>query len=185
MKNKINKERLLPKTGETQRLLIKDAVMEECEKLQLVNEASDYIEKWVGWKTPSNYMFTTLTEGNLPPGGKKECFQVKSIYHKQTEEIIGVMEIYNGYPSKEVLAIGWIFILPSYQKDGYAKEALNLIFEEAKKVNYKKVGLGVHLKNWPAIRFWHKLGFNTIVKIIGDEVHSESTFASIILEKNL
>ncbi len=75
--------------------------------------------------------------------------------------------------------------MPSYQKDGYAKEALTYIFEEAKKVNYKKAELGVHLKTWPAIRFWHKLGFHTIVNIIGDEVHSESTFASIILEKNL
>jgi hypothetical protein len=38
MENKINEERLLPKTGETQRLLIKDSVMEEFEKLQLVKK---------------------------------------------------------------------------------------------------------------------------------------------------
>lgn len=180
-----NAVRMLPKTGETQRLIIKDSVMEECEKLQEVNEASDYIEKWVGWKTPSDYVYTTLTQGNLPPEGKKERFQAKTIYQKDTGKIIGVIELYNGYLSEDVLAIGWIFILPEYQKSGYAKEAMNLIFEEAKRADYKKLELGVHLKNWPAIRFWHKLGFDKIVKIDGDEVHSENTFASLILEKDL
>jgi len=44
--------RLIPGSGETPRLFIRDSVLEECGKLQEINEASDYIEKWVGWKTP-------------------------------------------------------------------------------------------------------------------------------------
>jgi GNAT superfamily N-acetyltransferase len=186
MKTEVDYKKCLgSEVGETERLIIKNSVMDECEKLQLINEASDYIEKWVGWKTPSDYAFITLTEGNLPPGGEKEYFKAKTIYLKQTNEIIGVLELYYGYPSKEVLCIGWLFILPLYQKMGYAQEVINYIFWEAKKENFSKIQLGVHLKNWPAIRFWHKVGFDKIIAIDGDDVHSENTFASIILQRNL
>ncbi len=178
-------ERHFPSEGQTDRLIIKNSVLEECETLQLVNEASDYIENWVGWKTPSNYAFLTLTDGNLPPEGKKEQFYAKSIYIKQTNEIIGALELYNGYPTPEVLWIGWLFILPKYQRAGYAKEVVKYICAEAKQAGFEKVRLGVHLKNWPALRFWHAMGFDKIIKIAGDEVYSETTFASAVLEKAL
>lgn len=168
---------------ETTRLIIKDSVLDECEVLQAINESSDYIENWVGWKTPEDYAFKTLTEGNLPPGGDKKNFRAKTIYLKETYEAIGVIEAY--CETKETLVIGWLFILPKYQKQGYAREATCQIFDEAKKQNFKKIELGVHLKNWPAIRFWYAMGFDRIVGIIGDDIYSEKTFASIILEKDL
>ena len=52
-------------------------------------------------------------------------------------------------------------------------------------MNYKKIRLGVHLKNWPALRFWTKIGFDKIIDIVGDELYSADTFASVILEKAL
>lgn len=171
--------------GETERLIIRNSVLEECEKLQRINEASDYISNWVGWKTPSKYAYLTLTQGNLPPNGDKKYFKAKTIYLKQTNEVIGVLELYNGYPSRDVLSIGWLFIHPEHQKMGYAKETVNYVFEEARRAHFKKIRLGVHLKNWPAIRFWHKNGFDKIVNIVGDDVHSDNTFASIILEKSV
>jgi ribosomal protein S18 acetylase RimI-like enzyme len=171
--------------NETARLVIKDSVIEECDQLQKVYEASDYIEKWVGWKTPPNHALTTITEGNLPPDGKKENFRVKTIVLRQTNEIIGVLELYRGFPSKDVLCIGWLFILPEYQKMGFAKEVVDHIISEAKRENFRGIRLGVHLKNWPALRFWHKAGFDNIAAIIGDEVHSENTYASIALQMNL
>lgn len=171
--------------SETARLIIQDSVIEECEKLQKVNEASDYIEKWVGWKTPPNYAVKTLTEGNLPPDGKKEFFKAKTIYQQQTNDIIGVLELYNGYPTKDTLCIAWFFILPTYQKMGYAKEVIDHIISEAKNDGFRSIQLGVHLKNWPALHFWQKAGFNKIVNIVGDAVHSENTFATIILRKDL
>ncbi len=180
-----NSIRSFPTQGETARLLIKDSVLEECEKLQAVNEASDYLEKMVGWKTPANYALVTLTEGNLPPEGVKEQFYAKSIYLKQTNEMVGVLELYSGYPTHDTLFIGWLFILPQCQRAGYAKEVVNYICSEAKQVAFGKVRLGVHLKNWPALRFWHAMGFDKLMKIAGDEVYSETTFASAILEKTL
>lgn len=52
-----NSVKCFPSEGQTDQLIIRNSVLEECERLQLVNEASDYIENWVGWKTPSNYAF--------------------------------------------------------------------------------------------------------------------------------
>jgi GNAT superfamily N-acetyltransferase len=176
---------IISEKGETDRLLITDSNISECEALQKINESSDYIEQWVGWKTPSDYAIKLFTEGNLPPDGKKERFRAKSIYLKQTGDIIGVLEVYHGYPLEEILCIGWLFIHPDFQRKGYAKEVLEYIYNEAKKANYKKVRIGIVLKNWPAIRFWQKNGFCTIVDIVGDEIYSESTFASIILEKDI
>lgn len=176
---------IISEDGETDRLLIKDSVLSECEELQTINESSDYIEEWVGWKTPADYAIKLLTEGNLPPGGKKERYRAKSIYLKQTCEMVGVLEVYHGYPLEEVFCIGWLFIHPDFQKKGYAKETLDYICNEAKKASYKKIRIGIVLKNWPAIRFWHKNGFCMVVDIVGDEIYSESTFASIILEKDI
>lgn len=139
---------------ETRRLMIKDSEMEECEILQAINEASDYIEKWVGWKTPPDYAYKTLTEGNLPPGGDQKNFRTKTVYLKNPHEAIGVIEAYCGYPTSETFIIGWLFIHPRYQKQGYAREAAQQIFQDAKNYGFKKIRLGVHLKNWPALRFW-------------------------------
>ena len=179
MKYKI---RLIPDYGETNHLEIRESLIEECDKLQEINEASDYIEKWVGWKTPKDYVLKTMAEGNLPPGGKKELFKLMSIYLKETEAIIGVVELYHGYPTTADLCIGWLFIHPQHQKQGYAKEVFRYISEEAEKAGFTKIRLGVHLKNWPALRFWHKVGFDRIADIVGDAEHGTDTNASVILE---
>lgn len=174
--------RLIPGSGETSRLTISDSLIEECYKLQELNEASDYIEKWVGWKTPKDYVLKAMTEGNLPPGGKKELFKLMSIYLKGTGEIIGVTELYHGYPTIDALCIGWFFIHPKYQRQGYAREVFRYIAEEAEKSYFTKIRLGVHLKNWPALGFWYKVGFDRIADIVGDAEHGADTNAPIILE---
>ena len=107
---------------------------------------------------------------------------MKSICLKAAEEIIGVVELYHGYPTADALCIGWLFIHPDYQKQGYAKEVFGYISEEAAKAGFSRIILGVHLKNWPALRFWHRVGFDRIVDIVGDDEHSEDTNASVILE---
>ena len=65
------------------------------------NEASDYAMK-------------LLTDGNLPPNGEKERYRAKSIYLKHTCDMIGVLEVYHGYPLEEILCIEWLFIYPNF-----------------------------------------------------------------------
>ncbi len=175
----------IPGYGETVRLIIRDSILEECAELQALNEASDYIEKWVGWKTPKDYIEKALKEGNLPPGGKRENFAMKTICLRDSIEKIGVIELYHGYPLEDLLCIGWLFIHPSKQGLGYAKEAAAYLIAEARAAGYRGIRLGVHLKNWPALRFWQKIGFDKIIKFIGDETHSAESNATVILEQQI
>ncbi len=45
--------------------------------------------------------------------------------------------------------------------------------------------LGVALKNWPALRFWTRAGFDRIITVKGDEIFSESTSAFLVREEPL
>lgn len=74
---------------------------------------------------------------------------------------------------------------PAHQRQGYAQEVVEGTAEVARQIGYGAIGIGVQLKNWPALRFWTKQGFDKIVRIVGDAEHSESTFAAISLRKRL
>ena len=50
---------------------------------------------------------------------------------------------------------------------------------------FRRMRLCVSLKNWPGLRFWTQVGFQTIVKVAGDKVYSEAAFGYLILEKAL
>lgn len=175
---------LIPSRGETQRLIIKDSSIDECEALQRLNEISDYIADWVGEKIEPNYIYKCLTDGCLPPGGKKELYQSKSLYNTKGQ-LIGFSELYHGYPEEGVFYIGWLFIHPDHQHNGYAQEFVNYILHEASKIGFTEARIGVHLKNWPALRFWTQLGFDKILGVVGDKEHSEQSFSVLRLQKRL
>lgn len=176
---------LIPPEGETERLSVNNSTMDECSALQALNESSDYTADWVGSKVESDYVYKCLTEGNLPLGGKKELFQAKSIYKKSTHQLIGFAELYHGYPEKDVFYIGWLFIHPEYQHHGFAQEFVKYILSEATNIGFTKSRIGVHLKNWPAIRFWTQIGFDRILRVVGDKEHREKTFSVMALQKML
>ncbi|WP_405130652.1 hypothetical protein MHB43_24800 [Paenibacillus sp. FSL H8-0317] len=52
-------------------------------------------------------------------------------------------------------------------------------------LGYKEIRINVALKNWPALRFWIKSGFNQVSGIYGDLEHSDETFANTELIKAL
>jgi diamine N-acetyltransferase len=175
---------IIPPHGETERLIIRNSTLEECQALQELNEVSDYIADWVGTRTEPDYIRKCLNEGCLPPGGRKELYQSKSIYIKDSrQQLIGFSELYHGYPEKEVFYIGWLFIHPEHQQKGYAQEFVSYIISEASKIGFTEARIGVHLKNWPALRFWTQLGFDKILGIVGDKEHSEKTFSILRLQK--
>ncbi len=43
----------------------------------------------------------------------------------------------------------------------------------------------VALKNWPALRFWTKRGYNKAIKYHEDPIYGEDKFASFVLEKKI
>jgi len=170
----------------TNRLIIRDSVLEECGELQKIYNTSAYTHKWTGDNYEPNYIYSHMTDGvPLPPKGLKEYYKIKSIYRKDTLKIIGLIEIYHGHPDAKTFFVGFLFINPENQRKGYGQELVEYACRMVSDLKYAKAGIGVHLKNWPAVRFWTSCGFDKITKISGDAVHSEDTFCIMRLEKLL
>jgi hypothetical protein len=45
--------------------------------------------------------------------------------------------------------------------------------------------VAVGLKNWPALRFWTKQGYDTVTMIGGDQAYAADHYAVIELQKSL
>lgn len=134
-----------------------------------------------------DYMDKTFHHKDLPPieNASPEAHRLKVFCLKETQEIIGFLELYHGYAHEDMLWIGMFFMHPDHQKNGYGSEVLNVLEGEAIKQEYTHMGLGVYLKNWKGLRFWHHNGFNVIRGIYGDKEYSDNTFALMGLEKPL
>ena len=156
----------------TKQLLVKDAKKEE----ELITGNSD---------SSIEYFLKAIEEGHLPPNGCKENYKILSIYEKERQKIIGILELYHGYPDDKVLWIGQLLIEESRRKMGYGKEIIEILELEAKKCGFLKISIGVHLKNWSGIRFWKSVRFDKIIKVSGDFEYSKNTFAIMSLEKEL
>ncbi len=59
------------------------------------------------------------------------------------------------------------------------------LIKDAMETIYRKIGLGVHLKNWKALRFWTKAGFDKVIGIYGDKAFAQDNFSVIALERSL
>jgi diamine N-acetyltransferase len=66
-----------------------------------------------------------------------------------------------------------------------AQEIVNELLSILKGIKYNEVRANVALKNWPALRFWTKLGLNTINGNYGEKEHGTEKFADIVLSKHL
>ncbi|MBT4552392.1 GNAT family N-acetyltransferase [bacterium] len=179
------KMKLLSSEWQTENLLIKTSKLSECALLQkLYEEFREKLQPLDGQDPPAkNTMYKTLTEGDLPPNGKKENFQFMSILNGK--ETIGFLAIYHGYPEEDILQVPYLYIKKNYQNQGFGQKVIFKLFEEAKKAAYEKIQLVVGVKNWPGIRFWLKMEFDKILNISGDKKYSHNSFADLHLEKKL
>lgn len=180
-------EKIKNKNWETNRLILSEAVLEEADRLQKICENWENKEIIEGSDFESDYIYKCITEGDLPPipQGNKENYRLKSIYLKDIGKIIGFTDIYYGYPSEDTVWISIFLIDKGYRKNGYAQEAMACLVSRFKRKGYKKVGIGVQLKNWTALRFWTKAGFNKVLGVFGDDTYGDNTYALIGLEKEL
>ena len=174
----------LPAQWKTTQLIVTDSQLEENLELQRVCDACAYIDEWTGLS--DRPILSILKDGDLPPNGSKEFFRLQSIRLVSTHQLIGYLEMYHGYPTADVFWIGMFGIDPQFHGQHYGQELINRLIELVRELQgYSKIGLGVALKNWPAIRFWVNAGFDRIIKISGDKTYSKDTFAFLSLEKAL
>jgi len=179
--------KVLPERAETENLIIRTACMEDKEELQAICDTWENKVLVEGEEFPPDYIAKCLTEGDLPPSPNAEManYRMKSIVLKETGKIIGFFDFYFGYPSEDTLWTSIFLVHKAYRKSGYGQEVIRYISTEARYAGFSKLGVGVYLKNWAALRFWTKSGYDQVFGVFGDHIYSASTFALIGLEKKL
>ena len=178
---------LISSYWETERLFVRDALLDtDLYGLQKLWESTGYIGKYDGHpERKEDDMYTDLTEGDLPPGGTKEFFRVQPIFVKETSKMVGFITLYHGYPDGYTIWVTFLYVNSSKQKIGFGQEVIKQFAAEATKSGFHRLMLTVALKNWGAIRFWSKAGFDRIGGIYGDKDYGINTFAHLSLEKSL
>lgn len=171
----------IPSKWETENVRVEDITESDFKKIEEIHgEANSYFKK-LGRNDAINPIEIIKT-GILPKGVSRESYRIQAIWLEQ--KIIGFLEYYEGFPESDILFIASLYFCMDYQKCGFGQQVIKKFSEVAKELKYAKIRLNVYLKNWPAIRFWTKQGFNTIWKIYGDKTYSEETFASMEIEKS-
>lgn len=77
---------IMPSYLELSRLIIRDAILSDCDKLQEIANAGSYIDKWAGTTTAPNSIYKSITEGDLPPVPEagREYYSFKAICLKDS-----------------------------------------------------------------------------------------------------
>lgn len=174
---------LLPDTMYSDTIVLRKAHLSDCPDFLETAKVCHYMEEWTGEKTPTLAEFEkTVTHGDLPPGGRRELFKIYAVIENISGLTLGFCDVYHGYPTKNIFYIGSLYLHRRIQKKGYGQIITKMLQSEAVKAGYTSMRLGVHLKNWPALRFWTQAGFRKITKICGDSIYSPTTYSVIELE---
>ncbi len=172
---------------ETKRLYLSDSVLSECKELEKV--LLSWTDKKIieGTDSEPGYFEMCINNGDLPPirNASKDNYILKSIYLKEENKLIGYFDLYFGYPDTSCVWISIFVIDEDFRKKGYAQEAISYISDACKKNGFLKIGIGVYLNNWRALRFWTKSGFDKVIGIFEDGEYQENKYGVIGLEKLL
>ena len=117
----------------------------------------------------------------LPPNGLRERVRTFLLLNKEVMKTTGFLSMYLGYPKEQAFYIGSLFFRPSYQRKGYGQEVIKVIEKELLKEGYIEGRVAVGLKNWSALRFWSKQGYDKVTKMSGDKKYAPENFGTIEL----
>ncbi len=180
--------KVLADSWETDRLIVRDATMKDVPNLRNVFNACAYLGEWDNtFYEETEDAFIRLVSKSLGLNHTpKDIFKMQSVMLRGYDQIIGYFHLYHDAPLPRKVWISMFVLHPHFQKNRYGSELAYGLCSQLKQIGeYEAVWLKVGLKNWPALRFWVDMGWNTIVHYEGDTVHAENTMASIVLEKKL
>jgi RimJ/RimL family protein N-acetyltransferase len=182
---------MLPTHWSTDRLIMRDVVMEDAPRLLAVFNGNAHIGVWDTTFQPieqpemDGLVAASLAHRNT----RGDPFQMQAICRREgaeVGEIVGYYHIAYGVRRPEVVAIGMFVLDPPVQNQRYGSEVLAGLGGELRELpGYQAAWARVWLKNWPALRMWVKAGFDHIVEISGDKVLSADGQANVILEQDL
>ena len=151
--------------------------------LQALLDSTSYISEYSGF-TDNKTAEEEILEPDFPGNGKKENTRLECVYD-ENNEMINYCQYYKNYKNNKTIFLGGFFIKRNKQKNGLGKKILKLYEEKWKQEGYTEIILQVDIKNWVAIKFWYRNGYNKIVDWIGDFEYSAKTYAMLRLEKRI
>lgn len=169
---------------QTQQLTIQDAAAHDADDMQCVYDSCRYLLNWEGKAAQYDqfYMRKLLAKPDYPPNGHPDNLRIQTIRDKATGQIVGVLEVYHGYPADNCFWLSMLLIKKEFQSRGLGQEIMRALFQQVNNLAvFQYMQCSVYLKNWPGIRFWTQLGFNQIVKYYGDKEHGADDFAAMVL----
>ncbi len=180
--------KILPDRWGTERLIVRDAVMEDVPHLQNVFNACSYVGEWDNtFYEETEEAFTQLVSKSIKLNhSTEEIFKMQSVLLRGGENIIGYFHLFHDAPITHHVWISMFAVHPHFQKNRYGSELAYGIWDQFRSLGeYEAIWLRVYLKNWPALRFWIEMGWRTIVRYEGDTVHADDTMAAVVLEKKI
>ena len=110
---------------------------------------------------------------------------MQSIRISSSDELIGFLGVYHGFPKDDIFWINTLTLLPKFQGKGYGTELMMGLSKIVKQLeSYTRMRTYVPLTNWPSLRLCVKAGLNKMVEIAGDKVHSDKAEAHVLLERS-
>lgn len=178
--------KLIPDEWRTERLLIRDATIEEAPRLTAVVNACSYVSAWDPTFAPApEPEVEALARRSIDSRGcAGDLFTMQSI--RAGGEIIGYFHLMYNRPEPRLIGISMFVIHPDHQHHGYGREVVEGMIEQVGLLgSYDAMVARVYLKNWPAMQHWVKMGFATIMRYEGDPVMADGAFASLLLRLDL
>ncbi|MGC9504527.1 GNAT family N-acetyltransferase [Baaleninema sp.] len=177
----------LPTTWTTERLYIADTVADDLVELQQIYEECNYIAHWSGYadEPTAGAIEHLFRQGDLPPGGKRENYRLQTVKTQADDRTIAWLDLYFGYPTPEIVWIGTLEVRPDCQGRGYGREIERGLASRCDRRRYDALRLKVALKNWPALRFWLRCGYDRVLQYLGDGILAADHYAFLELEKTL
>ena len=176
--------KLLPRKWSTARLRLADSTVEDVPALQQIN---DLVPQTQGWMENADCsMLVALQEGVLPPVAEKsrEYFRMQSIQTMDSDQWIGFIGVYHGFPEEDIFWINTITFHPEQQGKGYGQELMRGLIEQARQTgSYTRMRTYVSLTNLASLKMCVRVGFNTMLEIAVRE--PGDTDAHVLLEKLL
>lgn len=176
---------MLPTRWRSDRLLLRDARLDDVDRLLALFNANSFVAPWdPTFRAIERPEMERLVEASLAgfsPKGKP--FQLQCFCAGPPDQIAGYYHMTFGAPEIDTIWISMFVIDPGLQRHKYGSEAIAGVNAHFHRLGrFRAAWAQVWLKNWPALRFWTRAGYNRVVSIEGDAVYAPDTQASVILE---
>ena len=96
----------------------------------------------------------------LPPGKSKEDKAYIGLF--DGDMLVAVMDLIYGYPTEEIVWIGFFMMDTAYQNQGIGTQIIQEAVEAMKNAGYREIRLGVDYGNPQSFAFWSKNKFTVI-----------------------